>query len=45
MVSDFRDKWESDNNMRKEYDQLVKNMVLLSLNKTNINDEEEEPVL
>ena len=32
MVSDFRDKWESDANLKKEYDQLVKNMVLLSVN-------------
>ena len=45
MVSDFRDRWESDASLKKEYDQLVKNMVLLSLSQASIGDEEEEPMM
>ena len=45
MVSDFRDKWESDTNLKREYDQLIKSMVLLSVNQSGMNDSEEAPIL
>ena len=45
LVSDFRDKWESDASLKREYDQLVKHMVLLSLSPPGADAEQEEPVL
>ena len=45
LVSEFRDKWAADAHLKKEYDQLIKHMVLLSLNQPGDDAEGEEPIL
>ena len=44
-MSEFRDKWAADAHLKKEYDQLIKHMVLLSLNQPGDDAEGEEPIL
>ena len=40
LVSEFRDSWESDTSLKKEYDRLIKGMVLLTVNQSTVNSEE-----